>query len=117
MKGKKVFIGLLVVMVITAGLVLASCLDSDSDNYNPVGTWNAIDSYYGPLTLTVLENGTFTVRNNNGYTVYSGTYSISGNTVTFTVPGQGYGSAVFQDSNTVYVVFEPENAGLVFTRN
>ena len=104
MKAKSVFIGLFVVFALGFSLILAGCDSGDSSGSDPdtsgitgtasssssfVGTWKGTDYDGEPLTLILKQDFIYTlIFEWGGASTLTGTFSISGNTITLFVPGE-----------------------------
>jgi len=72
MKGKKIFIALLVVLAVTAGIVLAGCLGSD-DGFNGDTALNGTWVRWSGTSILQFDNGNFDYFEDTPF--YRGTYT------------------------------------------
>ena len=118
MRNKKMWLAILA-MVLVFGMTVVGCDDGSIDDVSDLnGTYigrNSSGDYYGETTL---NNGTYEFSGPSGPTE-RGTYTVNGNTITFTQTWASGGSGLNPPYTAVYYPNEKKyvfDSGNTFTR-
>jgi len=109
----------IIVLVTVIGFVIIAC-ENEVPEKNPfIGKWTGLDPYGEPMEVTVTDTSII-IRYSYGDS-YSGTYTYSGNTVTFslTIMGQGMSGTGTISGNTLILsgVYQGEQVTMTLTKS